>query len=585
MQGLGKIQASGIKASPSNLGLSSKKTRAPKETEFDSRLKKADVSDIAPNSIPLMQQQNYIKPTVAKGEQGGSKQPDSENPSNAEKLSSGTLMELESADQKDIYADPSESKKLSQNGTSETRGSTEPLKMIVSPQTGLELSSSQKQNGTPVVQSKEAHLKNTGQSLDDLQKNFSVTVNYAPLSPESLANQSQINPSDRLWYPLPKSEMADSADTDELSSLTDQIEQMSDDPGVESRRSQANLAAERVLKTNLSGSDFINTLNSTQLLDQDLPIKGASNPSERLTKDIGGKTTNSIAQKKSSLLDGSALHQDVLENDDIVLGNQVDSPVFGKVAVQNGGKSALGRNSPALENLSKNGLNARQDIRDLKSSGRNLSEELAKNLTTISGHPGAKQEVESSGPAQVSGNVVSGTMARERLSTESLTSLSTNIRGMSGQGGGEIRMRLNPENLGELNIRVSTSGNRVELHIQASDDRSKKIIEESIGYLKDSLNSQNLSLANVDFSVAHQVAANGDFNSDPRFANSQSGFQDALGQQGSRGDHWGGGGSERSFARDAEALARPLTSRLSSHPGRQYSSGNLAKSGRIDVRG
>ena len=52
-------------------------------------------------------------------------------------------------------------------------------------------------------------------------------------------------------------------------------------------------------------------------------------------------------------------------------------------------------------------------------------------------------------------------MMRDRLATDTVHNLTTGIQGMSGNGGGEMRIKMNPGNLGELMIRVSTNGKDV----------------------------------------------------------------------------------------------------------------------------
>jgi hypothetical protein len=110
-------------------------------------------------------------------------------------------------------------------------------------------------------------------------------------------------------------------------------------------------------------------------------------------------------------------------------------------------------------------------------------------------------------PTQLTGHVTQGAMSRERLDSHALTGLSSEIRNLGANGGGEIRIRLKPENLGELHLRVVTRGNEVGLRIQASDDHAKKIIEESMGYLRESLTSSQLSLARVEVTVAQAASA------------------------------------------------------------------------------
>lgn len=101
----------------------------------------------------------------------------------------------------------------------------------------------------------------------------------------------------------------------------------------------------------------------------------------------------------------------------------------------------------------------------------------------------------------VTGHVVKGAMSQDRLSSESLMGMTSGIQDLKAQGGGEMRVRLKPDGLGEMSVRVLTRGNDVRLQIRASDDGAKKIIEESMVHLKDRLATQNLTLGRVELSV------------------------------------------------------------------------------------
>jgi hypothetical protein len=105
-------------------------------------------------------------------------------------------------------------------------------------------------------------------------------------------------------------------------------------------------------------------------------------------------------------------------------------------------------------------------------------------------------------PPTITGHVVPGAMMRDRLTSESLRNVANGISGMSAAGGGEMRIRLNPGNLGELMIRISTNGKDVGLKVQANDPAAKKVIEESLGALRDSLAQQSLALGRVDVTLA-----------------------------------------------------------------------------------
>ena len=160
------------------------------------------------------------------------------------------------------------------------------------------------------------------------------------------------------------------------------------------------------------------------------------------------------------------------------------------------------------------------------------------NLNGLSGNFGhLDQQPNSLGKSivEIPANVVPGAMSRDRLSTDSLIGLSTGIRNLTQQGSGEIRVRLKPGNLGELNIRVITDGNRVGLHIQASDEKAKAVIEESMVHLKESLSAQHMTLSQVDLTLASSPVLTGsDTHRDTNHGHSGfqefNAFQDNLGQ-------------------------------------------------------
>lgn len=190
----------------------------------------------------------------------------------------------------------------------------------------------------------------------------------------------------------------------------------------------------------------------------------------------------------------------------------------------------------------------------------------------------------------VTGHVVKGRMSQDRLSSESLSGLSLGIRKLSPQGGGEIRMRLNPEHLGELNIRVRTENGQVGLQIHASDERARKVIEESISHLKDSMAAQQLTLGQIDLSVGNS-AKDADVRQDQQQQRNNA-FGDLLGQDSGRdsgrnawsgasngegSDRWGTA-SERSSAVRAQQGVTSSWSAAAERP--RYTAG----AGRIDVR-
>jgi flagellar hook-length control protein FliK len=63
---------------------------------------------------------------------------------------------------------------------------------------------------------------------------------------------------------------------------------------------------------------------------------------------------------------------------------------------------------------------------------------------------------------------------------------------------GEIKIRLRPDHLGELQMKVRTEGSQVHLEVKAQNGESKAIIEQSLSTLRESLAEQGLTLGRVD---------------------------------------------------------------------------------------
>ena len=151
-----------------------------------------------------------------------------------------------------------------------------------------------------------------------------------------------------------------------------------------------------------------------------------------------------------------------------------------------------------------------------------------------------------------------------------------------------MHIRLKPENLGELHVRVMTDGTQVGLHIQASDEKSKKILEESLSHLKESMAAQNLTLGSVELTVAHsQGAMFGESRGDQGQGNWQQPGQslsgDMLGQSGERrgGGAWGAGDDSTGFGRAARPGSRGGSSVAAQSFGQSRAA--AAGSGRLDV--
>lgn len=178
---------------------------------------------------------------------------------------------------------------------------------------------------------------------------------------------------------------------------------------------------------------------------------------------------------------------------------------------------------------------------------------------------------------ELKGNVVPGGMMRDRLTTDTVHNLSNGIQSMKFAKGGEMSIKLNPAHLGELMIKVSTDGQAVGLKVHASDPKAKKILEESISSLKESLATQQLALGRVDISVTPTNQSQQSF-LDANSQNSNSGYRSDMQQFDSRDS----GQQRSSYAQAQEGYDVPQSrsSLVGSNAGR---AARTASNGRVDL--
>jgi len=202
-------------------------------------------------------------------------------------------------------------------------------------------------------------------------------------------------------------------------------------------------------------------------------------------------------------------------------------------------------------------------------------------------------------PLELTGHVTTGAMAKNRLSSESLMGMTSSIRTIAGDGvtpaSGEMRIRLNPDHLGELTLKVSTRGKEVGLQIRASNEDAKRVLEESLGHLRENLATNSLNLARVEVLLDRgnsEGAGFGSQNSQSQNPYSQQ-SQPSLGAgQPDLGSMGNWGGNQAGFGRDSErysrdendgavGLSRPRLGGLG--PVMNLRSGRSSEAGRVDV--
>ena len=80
------------------------------------------------------------------------------------------------------------------------------------------------------------------------------------------------------------------------------------------------------------------------------------------------------------------------------------------------------------------------------------------------------------------------------------------------KGGGEAKITMNPEGLGEIHMKITVNDGKVNLEMSAQTKEAKKLIEGSLDELKSGLSQHKLSIEHVKVDVSNQTA--GDSNSE-----------------------------------------------------------------------
>ncbi|GIL17635.1 MAG: hypothetical protein BroJett040_13860 [Oligoflexia bacterium] len=93
---------------------------------------------------------------------------------------------------------------------------------------------------------------------------------------------------------------------------------------------------------------------------------------------------------------------------------------------------------------------------------------------------------------------------------------------MMKKGGGEAVVKLTPEGLGQVHLKVVVNEGKVNLEMSAENKDAKKLIENSIGDLKSSLHTRNLTVDSIKVDVGNQLSS--DNNSQSQNQSSQFKF-------------------------------------------------------------
>jgi len=161
------------------------------------------------------------------------------------------------------------------------------------------------------------------------------------------------------------------------------------------------------------------------------------------------------------------------------------------------------------------------------------------------------------------------------------------------KGGGEMRLVIHPDDLGEVKLKVETKNGKVEVHVMAENEDVAKMIRGGSKELEASLKEQNLSLAKFEVSVSDSSSVvstdtksglNEQFLSQNQQQHNGGGFSQGSLNDDSRSARWGTeqgsrqGGGHNAMAEDSGrsvAKAAPFVPKTTARA--------MMGSGRLDV--
>lgn len=102
---------------------------------------------------------------------------------------------------------------------------------------------------------------------------------------------------------------------------------------------------------------------------------------------------------------------------------------------------------------------------------------------------------------------------------------------MIKKGGGEAKVTMSPEGLGQLQLRVMVNEGKVNIEMNAETNEAKKMLESSLGDLKSSLASQRLAVDSIKVDVGNRTGQESGFSNQPGDQQRQSDMSDSQRDQ------------------------------------------------------
>jgi len=165
----------------------------------------------------------------------------------------------------------------------------------------------------------------------------------------------------------------------------------------------------------------------------------------------------------------------------------------------------------------------------------------------------------------------------QQIRSALLTEVDQNIHFQALKGGGEMKIVIHPEELGEVKLQVSSRNGQIEVKIQAENEAVASIIRSGSKELEGALMDRDLILSKIEVTVSERVMAS----SDSKSSSGDQLFQQSSDQQAGK---YFGSSMNNTDRQDSSSWSRPQYDDNRGH-GSRYGQGDDNNKGRTSISG
>lgn len=107
-------------------------------------------------------------------------------------------------------------------------------------------------------------------------------------------------------------------------------------------------------------------------------------------------------------------------------------------------------------------------------------------------------------PLEVTGS--GGEKAESLTASPDLPELFSRVESLARQGGGTMKVSLNPPELGQVEVEVTARGKEVQIELKSDSSFGKSVLESRLGELRSSMQSQDLVVQRLEVSIDRELA-------------------------------------------------------------------------------